>query len=100
MSEVILPGAIHRATEFVNGLTGACGPNALAMGQAWAWQAVNVATYNVYLDMRNRGLCEVRGASTLEALRQEAVGLGLPVVDDRGYGEPWEIGRASCRERV
>jgi len=89
MSESILPGAIHRATEFVKSLTGACGPNALAMGQAWAYQGSGVDTYGVYADMRNRGLCDVSGASTLEALRQEAIALGLPVVDDRGYGEPW-----------
>src|SRR5260221_321448 len=89
MAETILPGTIHRETEFVQSLTGACGPNALAMGQAWAFQSSGVDTYGVYADMRRRGLCEVSGASTLEALRQEAVALGLPVVDDRGYGEPW-----------
>ncbi len=89
MSETILPGAIHRATEFVGNLTGACGPNALAMGQTWAEQGASVDTGGVYADMRRRGLCDVSGASTLEALRQEAVALGLPVVDDRGYGEPW-----------
>src|SRR5260221_253497 len=89
MSESILPGAIHRETEFVRGLTGACGPNALAMGQAWAEQRTDVGTISVYAWMRARGLCDVSGASTLEDLRQADVDLGLPVVDDRDYGEPW-----------
>src|SRR5260221_11156538 len=89
MSESILPGAIHRATEFVGNLTGACGPNALAMGQAWSMQSGMPDSGGVYADMPRGVLWEVSGASTLAALRLEAVALGLPVVDDRGYGEPW-----------
>lgn len=89
MAESILAGTIHRQIEFVNGLTGACGPNALAMGLAWADQAVNVATYNIYTDMYQRGLCAASGASTLDALHQEAQNIGLPLTAYRGYGEPW-----------
>ncbi len=90
MSESILPGTIHRATEFVGSLTGACGPNALAMGQAWAEQWADVGTIGVYADMRARGLCEVSGASTLADLGAEAMALGLPLAGVRNYGEPWD----------
>jgi len=89
MTEILLPGQVHRQTEFVQGLTGACGPNALAMGQAWAMQADHVDTYGVYTDMYRRGLCAASGASTLDALHQEAQNLGMPLTAYRGYGEPW-----------
>src|SRR5258706_13427308 len=91
MAETILAGAIHRDTEFVRGLTGACGPNALAMAQAWSMQWPNVGTYGVYNDMRVRGLLSdpASGASTLDALKQEAQLLGFTVTEYRGYGEPW-----------
>jgi hypothetical protein len=89
MAESILPGAIHRETEFVGNLTGACGPNALSMGVRWSTQAGQPATYDVYTDMYRRGLCAASGASTLDALHQEASNLGMPLTAYRGYGEPW-----------
>ncbi len=90
MSESILPGAIHRQIEFVGSLTGACGPNALSMGARWSTQAGAPDTYAVYTDMYRRGLCAASGASTLDALHQEAQEyLGMPLTAYRGYGEPW-----------
>src|SRR5260221_7398494 len=88
MTESILPGAIHRETEFVRGLRGAWGPNALAMGDCWSNQHSAPDTYGVYADMKNRGLLDnpANGASTIEGLRLEAVdGRGLPVADFRQY---------------
>jgi len=89
MSEVILPGALHRETEFVGGLTGACGPNALAMGACWAFQRSRPDTYGIYLLMQAKGLCAASGASTLDALNQEAQNIGMNLTAYRGYGEPW-----------
>src|SRR5260221_3135643 len=89
MAESILPGVIHRSTEFVRGLTGACGPNAFAMGSCWSMQRNVADTGQVYDWMRARGLCDVSGASTLDTLKQTAQGLGFTVAEYRGYGKPW-----------
>jgi hypothetical protein len=89
MAESILPGVIHRETEYVRGLTGACGPNALAMGSCWSRQSGAPDTAGMYTFMRSRGLCEVSGACTIEQLRQAAQLLGFTLPEVRTYGEPW-----------
>lgn len=89
MAESILPGALHRETEFVRGLTGACGPNALAMGSCWSQQGGAPDTAGVYSFMRAKGLCEVSGACTIEQLHQAAQLVGFTLPEVRTYGEPW-----------
>src|SRR5260370_35272081 len=89
MAECILPGGIHRETEFVGGLTGACGPNALAMGSCWSRQGGAPDTAGGYSFMRAKSLCEVSGACTIEQLHQAAQLLGFTLPEGRTYGEPW-----------
>jgi hypothetical protein len=71
MDEVWLPGKIHRETEFVGGLTAACGPNALSMAQRWADQSA-LTTLDVYHRMLAANLCANNGSSTLSALVTDA----------------------------
>jgi hypothetical protein len=54
--------------EFLSGLTGACGPNAAAMGVSWAQQAYQgdasePATVRFYRRMRATGRCSASGVS-------------------------------------
>lgn len=80
-----LPGYFSRESEFVGGLTGACGPNALAMVVSRATQRY-VSTVSVYQTMRTHGLCDGNGISDMGQLVQAARLLGLPVTATRGYG--------------
>lgn len=86
MDATMLPGQIRRESEFVGGLTGACGPNALAMAGRWADQS-QLSTLDVYRRMRAAGRCDANGASTLAALAADAhdAGYGIAVLD---YREP------------
>ncbi|HET8906134.1 MAG TPA: hypothetical protein VFN11_04130 [Ktedonobacterales bacterium] len=71
MDELWLPGVIHRETEFVGGLTAACGPNALSMAERWADQSA-LSTLDVYRRMRAANLCDTSGSSTLSGLLTDA----------------------------
>lgn len=93
MSNLLLPGKIWRESEFArlpDGrlLTGACGPNALAMGWSWADQRHH-GVIEVYDAMRARDLCDPNGISRMDALRSTAQALGIPTPAYRQYGEPW-----------
>ena len=68
---IMLPGKISRESEFVRGLTGACGPNSAAMAERWADQS-RLETLEVYDRMRAAGRCDKNGASTLDALAEDA----------------------------
>jgi hypothetical protein len=90
---VMLPGAFWRESEFVRlpggtWLTGACGPNALAMGWSWSEQRHH-GVLQVYCEMRARDLCTPNGISRMENLRTAAAALGISFADYRPYQEPW-----------
>jgi hypothetical protein len=74
VGNTLLPGRIWRQSEFVHGLTGDCGPDALTMAMGWAvQQPVDGDTvYATYLRMRARGLADPNGVSTLADLAREA----------------------------
>ncbi len=78
MDAIFLPGRVDRESEFVGGLTGACGPNASAMAQRWADQS-HLTTLDVYHRMRAAGRCDPNGASTLSALADDARAAGYNV---------------------
>src|SRR5690349_1924027 len=80
LGNTLLPGRIWRQSEFVHGLTGDCGPDALTMAQGWSvQQPVDGATvYATYLRMRSGGLADPNGASTLADLAREAQVDGSP----------------------
>ncbi len=90
MSETILPGTLWRESEFQGSLTGACGPNALAMCASWSRQQY-VPTLDVYRAMRAERppLCDANGVSNIGGLRSAATLIGLPLADTRWYAEPW-----------
>jgi hypothetical protein len=86
MEARLLPGKIHRETEFVGGLHGACGPNAASMAERWADQSA-LGTLDVYRRMRAAGRCDPGGESTLRALADDARAAGYQV-DTLAYREP------------
>jgi len=88
-SEIILPGRIHRESEFVGGLHGACGPNAASMAERWADQSA-LSTLDVYHRMRGKGLCDANGVTTMSGLVADAraAGYRLDVLD---YREPMPV---------
>jgi hypothetical protein len=74
-------GTLYRESEFqydpgVGWLNGACGPNALAMGESWARQSY-VSTLSTYQRMRAAGRCDPNGASTIYALYRQALADGF-----------------------
>ncbi len=89
MDERFLPGRISRESEFVRGLTGACGPNAAAMAERWADQS-RLETLEVFDRMRAAGRCDPSGASTLAALADDARAAGYHV-DVLPYHEPMPV---------
>ena len=86
MEARFLPGRVSRESEFVRGLTGACGPNAAAMAERWADQS-RLETLEVYDRMRSVGRCDPNGAATLAALADDARAAHYHV-DVLGYREP------------
>lgn len=94
MGERLLPGTLFQESQFQRlpddtPLTGACGPNALAMGLSWARQQYH-GTVEVMRRMHEAGLCAANGITTLQALRAAAISLWrLAVAGFRPYAEPW-----------
>ena len=94
MGERLLPGKLFRESQFQRlpdgtPLTGACGPNALAMGLSWVRQEHH-GTVAVMGRMRAAGLCAANGITTLQSLHTAAQSLwGLALTGFRPYGEPW-----------
>ncbi|HLZ23895.1 MAG TPA: hypothetical protein VKQ30_17420 [Ktedonobacterales bacterium] len=86
MDAIMLPGRISRESEFVRGLTGACGPNSAAMAERWSDQS-RLETFEVYDRMRAVGRCDSNGSSTLEALADDARAQGYRV-DVLPFSEP------------
>ncbi len=86
MEATFLPGRVDRSTEFVGGLTGACGPNAASMAERWADQST-LGTLDVYHRMRAAGRCDANGVSNLSGLVDDARSAGYRV-DVLPYGEP------------
>lgn len=74
MPDQLLPGRIHRQSEFVHGLTGDCGPDALDEAEAWADQRDCSAdtVYATYQRMRAWGGCGPNGEATTAALAAQA----------------------------
>ena len=85
MSELIVPGTITSESEFQNGLTGACGPNAVASAARWAMQSASYNTVSMTQALQ-WVVASPNGVSTLAELRALAVHIGLHVVDI-GTGE-------------
>jgi hypothetical protein len=85
-SEIILPGRIHRETEVVGGLHGACGPNAASMAERWSDQSA-LSTLDVYHRMRGKGLCDANGVTTMSRLVADARAVGYRL-DMLPYREP------------
>lgn len=76
MQASILPGTLWRESEFVGNLTGACGPNALAMAESWAEQQ-HIGTLEVYQRMRAAGRCDANGPATIGGIYEQAVADGF-----------------------
>jgi hypothetical protein len=92
MEARLLPGQIWRESEFVydrvakRWLTGACGPNALAMAESWASQSYS-STLDTYYRLRLADRCAPNGAATLSALTQDTADAGY-TIDLLPYQEP------------
>jgi hypothetical protein len=82
----MLPGKLHRESEFVGGLHGACGPNAASMAERWADQS-QLTTLDVYHRMRAAGRCDAGGVTTMSQLVADAKDAGYHV-DVLPYREP------------
>ncbi|GEM_PF-3982737 len=103
MAETLCKGTLHRETEFALvspgvRVFGACGPNALA---EVASNALNKITHtsDVYWLMRNAGLCDSQGISTLASIATAAGQMGLKQVAYRGYTDPpWSDWQALFQE--
>lgn len=86
MLETFLPGRVDRESEFVDGLTGTCGPNAAAMAERWSDQS-QLSTIEVYRRMRAANRCDPNGAATMAALADDARAAGY-TADLLPYREP------------
>lgn len=96
MSEVLLAGLLHRETEFTNGLTGACGPNAAHTCVSWA-SGVYVSTYAVYRSMYAHvpALCSSNGVSNIGGLNAAMPVMGYSVGAYQPYaGDYWTAWRS------
>jgi hypothetical protein len=78
MIETFLAGRVDRESEFVDGLTGTCGPNAAAMAERWSDQS-QLSTIDVYRRMRAANRCDPNGAATMAALADDARAAGYKV---------------------
>ncbi len=89
MPDRLLPGRIHRQSEFVHGLTGDCGPDALDEAEAWADQrSCDPSTvYATYQRLRAWGGCGPNGSATFAALAEQARRDGFTVAE-LPYQEP------------
>jgi hypothetical protein len=68
----LLPGTIYVESEFIiSGVHGACGPNALAMGESRNAQAY-VSTPSVYNRMRAAKRCDANGVSNMSGIEAQA----------------------------
>lgn len=87
-----LTGTLWRETEFVGGLTGACGPNALSMAASWARQRhiSTLDTFHVMRAAKPTPLCDPNGVSNIGDLRAAVPFLGLTAPAYRAYAEPWD----------
>jgi hypothetical protein len=91
--DILLPGQFWRESEFVRlpdgrWLTGACGPNALAMGWSWAAQHHH-SVLDVYDVMRAHDLCDPNGISRMDAIRTAAELLDIATPAYQPFSEPW-----------
>lgn len=79
MSDIIVPGSITSESEFQGGLTGACGPNALASAARWSDQSVVPTTVDMTHSLQ-RVVNSPNGVSTTGELQQLAHLLGYDTV--------------------
>jgi hypothetical protein len=86
MEARLLPGRIHRESEFVGRLHGACGPNAASMAERWADQS-GLSTLDVFHRMHAAGRCDANGVTTMSQLVADARSAGYRV-DALPYREP------------
>lgn len=86
MEARMLPGKLHRESEFVGRLHGACGPNAASMAERWADQS-QLTTLDVFHRMHAAGRCDASGVSTMSGLVADARAAGYRV-DVLPYREP------------
>jgi hypothetical protein len=90
MEARLLPGRIHRESEFVGGLHGACGPNAASMAERWADQS-RLSTLDVFHRMHAAGRCDANGVTTMSRLVVDARAAGYRV-ETLAYREPMPEG--------
>jgi hypothetical protein len=85
----LLPLRIHRQSEFVHGLTGDCGPDALDEAEAWADQRDSTAdtVYGTVTRLQAWGGCGPNGNATSSALAQQARLDGF-IVEELPFQEP------------
>lgn len=79
MSEIIVPGTITSESEFQGGLTGACGPNAVASAGRWSDQSVTPTTVSATQELQ-RVVNSPNGVSTMGELQQLAHLMGYDTV--------------------
>lgn len=88
----LLPGALHRYIEFINGLTGACGPNSLSMAYDWSTQSyAGNRTPSVVALLEAQGILPhgSNGVSDPDQIRRGAIALGLPVKFFHDWSQPY-----------
>lgn len=76
MSEVILPGTKTSESEFQGGLTGACGPNAVAAAMRWAMKSIYPDTVLVTRELQHI-VYSPNGVSDLGELERVAQNMGF-----------------------
>lgn len=69
MSEYLLPGRIVSESEFISGVSGACGANALSSALRWLIQQDSPNTKTVFQQLLAWGLCAPNGVMTIDQLR-------------------------------
>jgi len=69
MSEYLLPGRIVSESEFISGVSGACGPNALSSALRWLVQQDSPNTRTVFQQLLAWGLCAANGVMTIDQLK-------------------------------
>lgn len=80
MSELVVPGIITAESEFQGGLTGACGPNAIASAARWVEQS-NAAPTTISMNQQLQHVVNSpNGVSTLEELESVMRNLHYKIV--------------------
>jgi N-acetyl-anhydromuramyl-L-alanine amidase AmpD len=101
-SSELLPGTIHRYTQFQDGLTGACGENSLSMCFDWATQTYhgNKTAWTVHFALQRKILKDPNGSSMPYQQRATAEALGLRVEAYHNWDTRWSDWKQWLKEQI